>query len=99
MHSILQQIKTQGVLPLYFHADPLVCEAVLVALYDAGIRGVEFTNRGPRALENSPPPRRLRDASLSGLLRGIGTIKTGEQARQFIAAGADFLISPGVVPE
>lgn len=99
MHNILQQIKTQGVLPLYYHPDPVVCADVLVALYDAGIRVVEFTNRGPEALSNFSRLLALRDASLPGLLLGIGTIKTADQARAYIAAGADFLISPGVVPE
>ncbi|HTJ13362.1 MAG TPA: hypothetical protein VL547_15105 [Dinghuibacter sp.] len=99
MHNILQQIKTQGVLPLYFHPDPSVCEDVLTALYDAGIRVVEFTNRGAEALSNFSRLLALRDRSLPGLLLGIGTIKTGDQARAYIAAGADFLISPGVVPE
>jgi 2-dehydro-3-deoxyphosphogluconate aldolase/(4S)-4-hydroxy-2-oxoglutarate aldolase len=36
---------------------------------------------------------------LPGLLLGIGTIKNAEQAEQFVAAGADFLISPLVNPE
>jgi 2-dehydro-3-deoxyphosphogluconate aldolase/(4S)-4-hydroxy-2-oxoglutarate aldolase len=99
MHSILQKITTQGVLPLYFHPDPAVCAAVMGALYEAGIRVVEFTNRGEQALENFAQLRRLRDSDWKDLTLGIGTIKTGEQARHYIAEGADFLISPGVVPE
>lgn len=98
-HPILQKIKTQGLLPLYFHPDPTVCEAVLRALYEAGIRVVEFTNRGENALENFAHLRQVRDREWKDLILGIGTIKTGEQARHFIAEGADFLISPGLVPE
>ncbi|TDW99197.1 bifunctional 4-hydroxy-2-oxoglutarate aldolase/2-dehydro-3-deoxy-phosphogluconate aldolase [Dinghuibacter silviterrae] len=99
MHSILQKIKTQGLLPLYFHPDPAVCEAVMRALYEAGIRVVEFTNRGEQALENFAHLRHIRDREWKDLTLGIGTIKTGEQARHYIAEGADFLISPGFVPE
>lgn len=98
-HPILERIKTQGLLPLYYHADPGVCQSVMGALYEAGIRVVEFTNRGAQALENFAQLRRLRDREWKDLTLGIGTIKTGEQARHFIAEGADFLISPGVVPE
>jgi 2-dehydro-3-deoxyphosphogluconate aldolase/(4S)-4-hydroxy-2-oxoglutarate aldolase len=33
-------------------------------------------------------------STLPGLLLGIGTIKTAEDAKNYIDAGADFLISP-----
>ncbi len=35
-----------------------------------------------------------RDAGMKDLLLAVGTIKTAEHAKQFIDAGADFLISP-----
>jgi 2-dehydro-3-deoxyphosphogluconate aldolase / (4S)-4-hydroxy-2-oxoglutarate aldolase len=98
-HPILQKIRQQGLLPLYFHSDPAVCEAVLRALHEAGIRVIEFTNRGDAALKNFSHLRRLRDQAFPDLTLGIGTIKTAEHARQFMAEGADFLISPGVPPE
>ena len=98
-HPILQKIKAQGLLPLYFHRDPSVCEAVLGALYAGGIRVVEFTNRGEEAPKNFARLRRRRDREWKDLTLGIGTLKSGEQARHFISEGADFLISPGLVPE
>jgi 2-dehydro-3-deoxyphosphogluconate aldolase/(4S)-4-hydroxy-2-oxoglutarate aldolase len=33
------------------------------------------------------------------LLLGVGTIKNMQQATDYLAAGADFLVSPGFVPE
>ncbi len=95
-HPIFKKIREQGLLPLYFQPDPEVCEAILRALYEGGSRVVEFTNRGPEALKNFA---RLRRLDLPGITLGIGTIKTGEQARQFLLEGADFLISPGVPDE
>ena len=95
-HPIFKKIKEQGLVPLYFHPDPEVCEALLRALYEGGSRVVEFTNRGPEAIKNFA---RLRRLDLPGMALGIGTIKTGEQARQFLSEGADFLISPGVPAE
>jgi 2-dehydro-3-deoxyphosphogluconate aldolase/(4S)-4-hydroxy-2-oxoglutarate aldolase len=42
---------------------------------------------------------KVRDAELPGLYLGIGTIKNAAQAEAFVAAGADYLISPGLVAE
>jgi 2-dehydro-3-deoxyphosphogluconate aldolase/(4S)-4-hydroxy-2-oxoglutarate aldolase len=99
IHPILARIKSQGLLPLFFHANPDVCQSVVKALYAAGIRTIEFTNRGEQALQNFSNLVRLRDQEMKDLVLGIGTIKTAEQARQFMSEGADFLISPGMVPE
>ena len=45
-------IIQQGVLPLFYHADDQVSIAIVKALYNAGIRAIEYTNRGENALEN-----------------------------------------------
>lgn len=97
--EILQLTLQQGVLPLYFNKDEDVSISVLKALYDAGIRTVEYTNRGEAALQNFKALRRVCDTELTGMHLGIGTIKNAEQAKAFVDAGADYLISPGVVED
>jgi len=97
--KILQLTIQQGVLPLYFNKDEEVSIAVLKALYEAGIRTVEYTNRGEAALNNFKVLRKVCDTQLNGMYLGIGTIKNGEQAKAFVEAGADYLISPGVVDD
>ena len=97
--EILQLTLQQGVLPLYFNKDEQVSIAVLKALYEAGIRTVEYTNRGEAALKNFKVLRQVCNTELSGMYLGIGTIKNGEQAKAFVDAGADYLISPGVVED
>ena len=97
--EILQLTLKQGVLPLYFNKDEDVSIAVLKALYEAGIRTVEYTNRGEAALKNFKVLRGVCDNELKGMYLGIGTIKNGEQAKAFVDAGADYLISPGVVED
>jgi 2-dehydro-3-deoxyphosphogluconate aldolase/(4S)-4-hydroxy-2-oxoglutarate aldolase len=91
---ILKFVPEQGVLPLFFHKDEQVSLDVLRALYEAGIRAVEYTNRGEAALHNFKAMRRLCDAEMKDLYLGIGTIKSAEMANAFVDAGADFLISP-----
>ena len=97
--KLLQLIPEQGILPLYFYKDPEVSLQVLRALYSAGIRTVEYTNRGEAALQNFKKMRQLCDSELKEMYLGIGTIKNSESAKTFIDAGADYIISPGLVEE
>lgn len=91
--ALINQIKNEGMLPLFYHDDANVCENVLQALYNGGVRCVEFTNRGVHALPNFKHLVSLK-TTMPGLILGIGTIKTPQDATSFIEAGADFLISP-----
>jgi 2-dehydro-3-deoxyphosphogluconate aldolase / (4S)-4-hydroxy-2-oxoglutarate aldolase len=91
---VIEQIKGKGIVPLFYHDDAGTCVSVAAALYDAGIRCIEFTNRGSNALHNFKKMVAERNSSMPDLLLGIGTISTDEQARSFIEAGADFLVSP-----
>ena len=49
--ELLRIIPEQGILPLYFYKDTEVSLNVLRALYNAGIRTVEYTNRGEAGFE------------------------------------------------
>lgn len=97
--ELLQLIPQQGILPLYFFKDAGVSIDVLKALYRAGIRTVEYTNRGEAALKNFREMRKVCDNELNGMYLGVGTIKDKASAQAFIDAGADYMISPGLVKE
>jgi 2-dehydro-3-deoxyphosphogluconate aldolase/(4S)-4-hydroxy-2-oxoglutarate aldolase len=92
--EIVQRLKAQGVLPLYYHQDPSACLSVAASLYRAGIRCIEFTNRGAQAFDNFKMLVQKRNADMPDLLLAIGTIRTSADAERFHAAGADLLISP-----
>lgn len=92
-------IIEQGMLPLYFNADETVSVEVLRAIYKAGVKAVEYTNRGDAAFANFSKLVALRNAEMQGMLLGIGTIKDLDTAKRYLAAGADFLVSPGFVKE
>ena len=98
-NELLKLIPEQGILPLYFYKDTEVTLEVLRALYRAGIRAVEYTNRGEAALQNFKSMREVCDTELKGMYLGIGTIKNGAMAQTFIDAGADFIICPGLIEE
>src|SRR6476620_11404406 len=95
--ELLKLIPEQGILPLYFFKDEETSVEILRALYSAGIRTVEYTNRGEAALNNFKKLRSVVDAEMPGMYLGIGTIKDGAMAQTFIDAGADYIICPGLV--
>ena len=96
---VLDAIVAQGMLPLYFNADETVSVEILRALYKANVKAVEYTNRGEAALSNFKTLVAIRNAEMPELLLGIGTIKNLAQASDYLEAGADFLVSPGYIPE
>ena len=97
--TVLNLILEQGMLPLFFHPSEEETIAITKIVYDAGIRVIEYTNRGEEALSNFTALKKEALTSMPDLQLGIGTIKTPEQAEQFIAAGADFIVCPTVNPE
>lgn len=97
--TALQALLSQKVLPLYYHDSAGVSLKILQALYKAGVRTVEYTNRGEHALENFKHLRKAVNEAMQGLQLGIGTIKNKPAAEAFITAGADFLVCPSVNAE
>jgi 2-dehydro-3-deoxyphosphogluconate aldolase / (4S)-4-hydroxy-2-oxoglutarate aldolase len=95
----IQAILKQKLLPLFYNESAETSISILRALYDAGIRTVEYTNRGENALQNFSKMISAVKKGMPGMLLGIGTIKTKEQAGDFINSGADFIICPTIHPE
>ena len=96
---VIQQIIQSGLLPLYYHENLEISIKILRSLYKAGIRILEYTNRGENALANFKELKKVALQEMPDLLLGIGTIKTKESADEFIVLGADFIVSPIVSPE
>jgi len=95
----IDEVVAQGILPLYFNPDENVSLEILRAIHKAGIKAVEYTNRGEAAFNNFKKMIAMRNTEMPGLLLGIGTIKNLQQAKDYVSAGADFMVSPGFVPE
>jgi 2-dehydro-3-deoxyphosphogluconate aldolase / (4S)-4-hydroxy-2-oxoglutarate aldolase len=71
-------------------ADPI---ALVETLAGAGIRAVELTFTIPNVISA------IESAAAGGGLVGAGTVVHAHQARNAIAAGARFVVSPACVPE
>jgi 2-dehydro-3-deoxyphosphogluconate aldolase/(4S)-4-hydroxy-2-oxoglutarate aldolase len=92
-------ILQEKFIPLYTHIDVEVCKNVMRICYENGIRVFEFTNRNVNSFDGFIQLKQYRDVELPEMKIGIGTIKNATQAKRFIEAGADFLISPVVLEE
>jgi 2-dehydro-3-deoxyphosphogluconate aldolase/(4S)-4-hydroxy-2-oxoglutarate aldolase len=90
-------IIEQGIVPLYFHPDAEESVKILKALYAAGSRVIEYTNRGENAVNNFLQLRKVADKELPGLQLGVGTIRNKIEATEFINEGANFIVCPGVI--
>ncbi|WP_143961284.1 beta/alpha barrel domain-containing protein [Litoribacter populi] len=96
--EILKAMKETGMVPVFNHPDFEVAKKVLDSAYSAGVRVFEFTNREENALEVFRQLK-IHASQYGGLFLGIGTIFTSVQAKEFINAGADFVVSPALVPQ
>lgn len=94
----LQKILDTRLIPVFYHADADTCKSVVKACYEGGIRVFEFTNRGEKALENFTLLKDYVRQSFPDMLLGIGTIRDPATAHQYMAAKADFIVSPIVQP-
>src|SRR5262245_27020308 len=97
--TVTDAILQQGILPLYYNADEAVSVEVLRSIYKAGIKAVEYTNRGEAALKNFKKLVEVRNSEMQDMLLGVGTVKNLQHAQDYVVAGADFLVSPGFVKE
>ncbi len=80
---ITDVIVKQGILPLYFNSDETVSIEVLRAIYRAGIKAVEYTNRGDAALNNFKKMVEVKNKEMQGLMLGVGTIKNLKDAENY----------------
>jgi 2-dehydro-3-deoxyphosphogluconate aldolase/(4S)-4-hydroxy-2-oxoglutarate aldolase len=89
--EVLDRIETLGVVPAIVLGYSSLAADLAAALYEGGLPCAEVTLRTPSALETLQEMARH-----PGLLIGAGTVMNVAQAQQAIAAGAKFIVSPGV---
>lgn len=90
--GVLDQLYGQAVLPVLRSASPAEAVAAVAALRDAGCPMVELTTSTPGWADA------VRELAGSDSTVGVGTIRSPEDARHALDAGAAFLVSPFPVP-
>lgn len=93
-HPVYLEMKKSRLLPLYTATDLEYLSTVEKILIDNSLPLIEVTFRSDLALEA------IKALSQSGkLLVGAGTVKNKSQAIAAVENGAQFIVSPVVVPE
>jgi len=98
-HQRWAVLRSARIIPVLRYQDAATALYAAQVALRAGCRVIELTWTIPDVLDVLRSVR--ADAQLSGqadVLIGVGTVLDAEQARAALEAGADFLVSPGVVP-
>jgi 2-dehydro-3-deoxyphosphogluconate aldolase/(4S)-4-hydroxy-2-oxoglutarate aldolase len=95
--DVLNSLLDIGLLPLFYHAEVETAAEVVSACAQGGARLVEFTNRGELAYPVFT--ELVRRFAKSDVIPGVGSVPDAPTAALFIAAGANFIVSPSLNPE
>lgn len=100
-YSRLRVINTMietGLVPVFYHGDIEVASKIVSALTDAGVRCLEFVNRGDQAhLVFAELIRRF--GAKDNVILGAGSVLDPVTAGQYIQLGANFIVGPVLNPE
>ena len=91
MNQILERIKKTGIIPVVVIEDKKYAEPLAEALCKGGLPCAEVTFRPAAAAEAI----QLMKNAHPEMLVGAGTVLTIDQVDTAIAAGAEFIVSPG----
>ena len=94
MDTTFEKLEKFGVIPVIALDDPDDALPLAAALTDGGLSCAEVTFRTAAAEESI---RRIA-AAYPDMLVGAGTVLTTQQVDRAVAAGAKFIVSPGLNP-
>ncbi len=92
--NILDEIEKIGIVPVVVIEDVKDAEPLAKALCDGGLPCAEVTFRTQAAEESI----RIMAEKFPEMLIGAGTVLTTDQVDRAVAAGAKFIVSPGLNP-
>lgn len=95
MNDVLSKIQKMGIVPVIKLDDAKDAVPLAKALCDGGLPCAEITFRTAAAEESI----RLMRKAYPDMLIGAGTVLTTEQVELAVAAGATFIVSPGLNPK
>lgn len=93
--ALRAKLGAARIVPVMVVDGPETGVALARALIDGGIKALEITLRTPGALEALKAIAAFAPAEV---LVGVGTVRKPEHARDAVAAGARFVVSPGMTP-
>ena len=95
MNEVLEKLGQYGIVPVVVLNDSKDAEPLADALCEGGLACAEVTFRTEAAAESI----KIMSEKHPEMLVGAGTVLTIEQVDEAVAAGAKFIVSPGLNPE
>ena len=92
--QVAQVMDETGMVPLFYHKDPEVCQKVITACYKGGARLLEFTNRGDYAHEVFGEINKFAEKELPEMILGVGSVTDAGTASLYMQQGANFVVTP-----
>ncbi len=87
-------MRTSPVIPVLVIEDAATARPLAEALVRGGLKVLEVTLRTPAALDAIAEMKQV-----DGAIVGAGTVVTTQQFEQAIAAGSEFIVSPGLTEQ
>ncbi|MCB0600746.1 MAG: bifunctional 4-hydroxy-2-oxoglutarate aldolase/2-dehydro-3-deoxy-phosphogluconate aldolase [Saprospiraceae bacterium] len=92
--QVAQTMASNGMVPLYYHADVELGKEILKACYQGGARLLEFTNRGDYAHEVFGELNKYCAKELPEMILGVGSVTDAGTASLYLQLGANFVVTP-----
>ena len=95
MNDVIKALGEYGIVPVVVLNDAKDAEPLAKALCEGGLKCAEVTFRTAAAEESI----KIMAEKFPEMLVGAGTVLTTEQVDRAVAAGAKFIVSPGLNPK
>lgn len=95
MNDVIKALGEYGIVPVVVLNDARDAEPLAKALCEGGLKCAEVTFRTAAAEESI----KIMAEKFPDMLVGAGTVLTTEQVDRAVAAGAKFIVSPGLNPK
>jgi len=83
-----------GMVPVFYNSNPEVAKKIVSACAEGGIRTMEFTNRGDRAVEIFKELELYAREHHPEVILGAGSVVDAATAALYIQYGANFIVAP-----
>jgi 2-dehydro-3-deoxyphosphogluconate aldolase/(4S)-4-hydroxy-2-oxoglutarate aldolase len=92
--EVINETLRIGVIPVFYHPDLAVAKKVVAACARAGMRLVEFTNRGDNAWRVFSDLVLHFASADPGVILGAGSVVDAGTGALYISCGANFVVGP-----
>ncbi|MFQ5628187.1 MAG: bifunctional 4-hydroxy-2-oxoglutarate aldolase/2-dehydro-3-deoxy-phosphogluconate aldolase [bacterium] len=92
--AVLNAMIDSGLVPVFYTGNIEAAKKITAACAEGGVRLIEFTNRGEKALKIFEALSDFVESDYPSLILGAGSIMDAPTAALFIGNGSNFIVSP-----